>query len=133
MLTGESRYVCCLLFDLTNLAFLNSDLQQETKPNQEEHVLICNKTTLKARDEAESNLQTPPEDVPRMRLIAPVAGAVGAISVQELQGNSKRPRISPTALYPQPKVLTKPATSTPAMIIPHLLSHRTAISHRVPQ
>jgi len=104
---------------------VDRDLEQETKAKR---VLIWNKTTAKAQDEA--NLQTPPEDLPCVRLIAPVTGA---ISAQELQGNSnKRPRISPAALYPpEPQILTNPTTSIPAMIIPHLVSHRTATSPRV--
>jgi hypothetical protein len=115
-----------LPFDLTDFAFfLNSDLEQETKTNQVEHPLVWNETIPKAQDEDEANLQTPPEDVSCVRLIAPVPGA---ISAHELQGNSKRPRISPGALYPEPEILRKPATSIPAMIIPHLVSHRTATS-----
>jgi len=105
-------------------------LEQETRTNHEEHVLILNETTPRAQDEAEAKLQPPPGDVPRVRLIASVSGA---ISAHEVQGNSKRPRISPAALYPEP-VLTKPTSSIPAMIIPHL-SHRTAASptiHGVP-
>jgi hypothetical protein len=107
--------VRCCGFDLNNFLLLNSDLEQETKTHQEEHVLICSETTPKVQDEAEINLQTSPEDVPCVRLIA-----------HEIQGNSKRARISPAALCPEPKVSTKPATSIPAMIIPHLVSHRRA-------
>jgi hypothetical protein len=127
-------YAQLLRFHLNNILFfllLNSDLKQETKTNHEEHVLILNETTPRAQDEAEAKLQSPPEDLPCVRLIASVSGA---ISAHEVQGNSKRPRISPAALYPEPEVLTKPATSIPAMIIPHL-SHRTAASptiHGVP-
>ena len=104
---------------------MNSDLEQETKTNQEEHDLIWNEATPKAQDDDEANLQAPPEDVPCVRLITP---RPGAISAHEPRGNSKRPRISPTAVYPEREVLTKPATSIPAMIIPHLVSHRAASS-----
>jgi hypothetical protein len=127
MLTGESRCstrtAIAVRFD--HFRFLNSDLEQETKTDQEEHVSIWNEMTPKAQDEAEANLQTPPEDVTCVRLIAPMPGA---ISAHGLQGNSKRPRISPAALHPEPEILTKPSTSIPAMIIPHLASHRTATS-----
>jgi hypothetical protein len=127
MLTGESR--CAVCDSLTNFSLLNSDLEQEieSKTNQEELVLIWNEATpkgLKAQDVTKPNLRTPPADVPCVRLMAPVAGA---IAVHELQGNAKRPRISPAALFPEPEVVSKPATSLPAMIIPHLVSHRTAI------
>lgn len=105
---------------------VSRNLEHETKTDQEEHVLIWNEMTPKAQDEDEANLQSPPEDVPCVRLITPVP--VGAISPHELQRNAKRPRVSPAVLYPQPKVLTKPATSIPAMIIPHLVSQRTATS-----
>lgn len=113
-----------LRFNLTNFFFffllLNSDFEQEieTKTSQEEHVIIWNETTPKAQDDDEANLRTLPEDVPCVRLMARAIPA----PAHELQGNSKRPRISTTGLYPQ---LTKPATSSPAMIIPHLVSHGT--------
>lgn len=121
MLTGEFRWYY-FTSSRFNLTILNSDSEQEAKTNQEEDVLIWNEPTPTAQDEADANLQTP-RNVPYMRLIAPVADAA-------LQGNSKRPRMSPAVLYPEPEVVTKPATSIPAMIIPHLVSHRTAISPR---
>ena len=113
----DVRTLFVIRFD--KFLLLNSDVEQETKSKQEEHVLIWNETTPNVQDEDEANLRTPPEDVPCVRLIAPVPGAISA--PEQLQRNSKRPRISPAALYPEPKVLTKPSTSMPAMIIPHLV------------
>ena len=121
MLTGEFRWYY-FTSSRFNLTILNRDSEQEARTNQEEDVLIWNEPTPTAQDEADANLQTP-RNVPYMRLIAPVADAA-------LQGNSKRPRTSPAVLYPEPEVVIKPATSIPAMIIPHLVSHRTAISPR---
>jgi len=101
------------------LSDIDRDLEHETKTNQEEHVLIWNEMTPKAQDEAQRNLQTTPENVPCVRLISPV-------SRHEVQGNAKRPRISPAAVFPEPELLAKSATSIPAMIIPHLVSDRTS-------
>jgi hypothetical protein len=118
-----------LWFRFDKFLFWNSDLEHktETNANQNEHHLIWNEATPNAQDEAEANLQAPPEDIPCMRFIGPLASAIPA---HERQGNSKRPRTSPAALYPEAEILTKSATSIPAMIIPHLVSQRTATPPR---
>ncbi len=81
--------------------------------------------TLKVQDESRVDRQVPSEDVACMGLIAPVTDAMSA---PEPQGNLKRPRLTPVALYPE--VSTKPRTSIPAIVIPHMVSHRTATSPR---
>lgn len=99
-----------------------SDLKQEAKTNQEERILIWTETAPPAaQDEAEADLQSPPEDVPC--LMRPVMGAMA-----DPRNSSKRARLTPTTLYSE--VPTKPATSTPAMVIPHLVPHRVASSPR---
>jgi hypothetical protein len=93
---------------VTIIWFWHSELEPETKPNQEGRVFIW---APQAQDGAETNIQAP------------------CVTSPELQGGSKRPRLSPTLLYSE--VPTKPATSIPAMVIPHLVSHhQTASSPR---
>lgn len=98
---------------VTIICFWHSELESEIKPNQEGRVFIW---APQARDEAEANIHVRPEEAP-------------CVTSPELQGGSKRPRLSPTSLFSE--VPTKPATSIPAMVIPHLVSHhQTASSPR---
>jgi hypothetical protein len=123
----DARAVRMAAVRLTNLLFcVRSELEPDLRPNQEERVLIWTESAAQAQPEAD--LHAPPEDVPCLPLIRPVTDAMSGLSSPELRGNPKRPRLSPTSLYSE--VPTKPATSMPAMVIPHLVSHRTATSPR---
>jgi len=113
---------------------VDRELEPEVKSNQEERVLILAESTPQAQDEAEADLHALSERVPCVPLMCPVTDGMPGVSLvsgPELQGNSKRvkrPRLSPTSLHSE--VPTKPTPSIPAIIIPHLVSYRTATSPR---
>ena len=115
-------------FSIDDFCFLHwhSELESEIKQDKEDHILILAECIPQAQAEAEAELvQELPERVPCGPLIRPVTDE---ISGTEQQRSSKRPRLSPISLHSE--VPTKPATSMPAMVIPHLVSHQTATSPR---
>jgi len=71
------------------------------------------------------------EDVPCVPLVYPtteVSSVSGPDARDKSQGNSKRRRLSPSESSVYSDVAAKSTTSIPAMVIPHLVSHRPVAS-----
>ena len=71
------------------------------------------------------------EDVPCVPLVYPtveVSYVSSPDAHDEPQGNSKRRKLSPSESSVFSDVATKSTTSIPAMVIPHLVSHRSVAS-----
>jgi hypothetical protein len=71
------------------------------------------------------------EDVPCVPLVYPtaeVSSVSGPDPRDEPQGNSKRRKLSPSESSVYSDVAVKSTTSIPAMVIPHLVSHRPVAS-----
>lgn len=118
-------------FDLTNLLSI-SELEPDVRSKREERVFIlAAESTPQAQHEVEADLHALRGHLPCVPLMRPVTDEMSGMPGPELQGDSKRvkrPRLSPTSLHSE--VPTKPTPSIPAMVIPHLVSHRTATSPR---
>lgn len=109
-----------------------SSVRSESDEEEEESVLDW---TL---DEVATETRAPKfEDVPCVPLAGPTAGVSSSVSGPEAPDeprvNPKRRKLSPPrspSIYSE--VAAKSATSIPAMVIPHLVSHRPAAASTGP-
>ena len=112
---------------------LSSELSVESESDEEEESVLD--WTGSALDGAETETRAPrSEGVPCVPLAGPTAGVSSSVSGPEApedpRGNPKRRKLSPPrspSIYSE--ATAKSATSIPAMVIPHLVSHhRSAAS-----
>ena len=113
---------------------LSSELSVGSESDEEEESVLD--WTGSALDEVETETRAPKsEGVPCVPLAGPTAGVSSSVSGPEApedpRGNHKRRKLSPPRSSPSiySEAATKSATSIPAMVIPHLVSHsRSAAS-----
>lgn len=115
---------------LTRLLLLNSESGVEPELEQDERVLDrIGSSPPKSFGEVGTETRAPKsENVTCVPLASPTAGASPSVSGPEApeSRNPKRRKLSaPRSPSIYPEVAAKSATSIPAMVIPHLVSHRT--------
>ena len=123
----------CFANGSDGVAFFSSESSVESD-DEEESVLDWSESSLDSLDEVESEPRAPKSgDVPCVPLAGPTAGVSSSVSGPEApnepRGNPKRRKLSPPrspSTYSE--AAAKSATSIPAMVIPHLVSHRPAAS-----
>ena len=116
------------------LFFFSSESSVEPEEEDEESVLDWSESSLDSLHEVETGTRAPKSgDVPFVPLPGPTAGVSSSVSGPEApnepRGNPKRRKLSPPrspSIYSE--AAAKSATSIPAMVIPHLVSHRPATS-----
>jgi hypothetical protein len=145
MWSGESRSLvlaggcvpgCVTTACLTTLLFtLSSESglgDPESDEEEEESVLVWTaEASLKPKplDVDKTGTRAPKsEDVPCVPLVYPRAEVSGPDPRDKPQENSKRRKLSPSESSVYSDVAAKSTTSIPAMVIPHLVSHRPVAS-----